>query len=105
MGFWAQEPHAHTPPHLPPFPWIWKQPCLSWPLAPQPEREMLVSAAPAFTSPSCWAAHCHQDTLPGGPTTSGTLPSCVHPTNIYGASTGAWDPSHTLMLSLTWHRF
>lgn len=20
MGFWAQEPHAHTPPHLPRFP-------------------------------------------------------------------------------------
>lgn len=80
MGFWAQEPHAHTPPHLPPFPWIWKQPCLSWPLAPQPEREMLVSAAPAFTSlPAGRRTATRTPSLPGGPTTSGTLPHVFIP--------------------------
>lgn len=107
MGFWAQEPHAHTPPHLPPFQdgfgsnpvqvGLW--------LPSQREKCLFPLLLPSPPLPAGWCTHCHQDAPPGGPTTSGTLPSCVHPTNIYGASTGAWDPSHTLMLSLTWHRF
>lgn len=59
-------PRPHPTPSAPLPRWIWKQPCPSWPLAPQPEREMLVSAAPAFTSPSCWVVHALPSGRPSG---------------------------------------
>lgn len=77
---------------------ILKQPCASWLLASQPEEEMLVSALPALTSPSCRAklVLCHRDAPQGGrshPTTSGTFRSTSHPANIYGALLGPGSQS------------
>lgn len=72
---------------------IWKQPLLSWRLASRVEEKRLVSAIPAFTSPSCpaelvWGPRDAPQGGPSHPTTSGILRSTSHPTNIYGALLG-----------------
>lgn len=66
MGFWAQEPHAHTPPHLPPFQDGFGSNPVQVGLWLPSQREMLVSAAPAFTSPSCWVVHALPSGRPSG---------------------------------------
>lgn len=71
---------------------ILKHPSPSWPLASRREREMLISAVPACAPPpSCWAEPVppgHPSRMSSYPSTSRTRPSCIHPTNICGASLG-----------------
>lgn len=52
-GAGAEEPHALQTCHSPTRA-ILKQPSPSWPLASWAKGEMLVSAIPALSSPSCW---------------------------------------------------
>lgn len=72
-----------------------KEPGASWLLASHPREKCLFLpfCSSAFTSPSRRAelVWCHRDTPregPSHPTTSGTLGSTIHPTNIYEALLG-----------------